>query len=119
MVCSLLCLRACSLTIGVSTQAYLWMGIYDSKHEKNVQLEKELLRTQEKLDRKRQQYSETLWTLHELSNGAAIAAINLYRAGQLQARTDYGARDRIQARIWRAEAAMNRECANEMYCRRQ
>ena len=60
-------------------------------------------------------HSETLWTLHELSNGAGHAALNLYQAGQLQERISYEARDRIQARIWRAEAAMNRERADEMY----
>jgi hypothetical protein len=73
--------------------------------------------TRAELKLKEQQYTEALWTLHELSNGAGHAAMNLYRAGQLQDRIDYGARNRTQARIWRAEAAMNRECAREMYCR--
>ena len=93
------------------------MGIYDSQHQKNVKLEKELVLTQAELKLKEHQYTEALWTLHELSNGVGQAAMNLYRAGQLQDRIDYEARNRIQACIWRAEAAMNRECAHEMYCR--
>ena len=103
------------MTSGFSTQAYLWMAIYDSQHEKNVKLEKELTRTQQELRRKDKEYLDTMWTLHELSNGAGHAALNLYQAGQLQERISYEARDRIQARIWRAEAAMNRERADEMY----
>ena len=93
------------------------MGIYDSQHQKQVKLEKELVRTQERLKLKAQECSEYLWTLHELSNGAGHAALSLYRAGQLQERISYASRDRIQARIWRAEAAMNRENAHEMYRR--
>ena len=92
-------------------------GICDSQHQKNVKREKELVLTQAEFKLKEQQYTEALWTLHELSNGAGHAAMNLYRAGQLQDRIDYGARNRTQARIWRAEAAMNREYAREMYCR--
>ena len=93
----------------------MWTAIYDSQHEKNVKLEKELTRTQQELRRKDEEYVDALWTLHELSNGAGQAAMNLHRAGQLQVRISYEARDRIQARIWRAEAAMNRERADEMY----
>ena len=73
---------------------------------------------QQELRRKDEEYLDTMWTLHELSNGAGHAALNLYRAGQLQERISYEARDRIQARIWRAESAMNREHAHEMYSAR-
>ena len=107
------------MTTWFSTQAYLWLGIYDSQHEKNVKLEKELTRTQQELRRKDEEYLDTMWTLHELSNGAGHAALNLYRAGQLQERISYEARERIQARIWRAESAMNRERGHEMYPARQ
>ena len=77
-----------------------------------------LTRTQQELRRKDEEYLDTMWTLHELSNGAGHAALNLYRAGQLQERISYEARVRIQARIWRAESAMNREHAHEMYSAR-
>ena len=97
----------------------MWMGIYDSQHEKNVKLEKELTRTTQELRRKDKECLDTMWTLHELSNGAGQAALNLYRAGQLQQRISYDARNRIQARLWNAESAMNRECAHEMYAGRQ
>ena len=95
------------------------MAIYDSQHEKNVKLEKELTRTQQELRRKDEEYLDTMWTLHELSNGAGHTALNLYRAGQLQQRISYDARNRIQARLWNAESAMNRECAHAMYAGRQ
>ena len=48
------------MTTGFSTQAYLWMGIYDSQHQKNVKLEKELVRTRAELKLKEQQYTEAL-----------------------------------------------------------
>ena len=95
------------------------MGIYGSQHEKNVKLEKELTRTQQELRSKDEEYLDALWTLHELSNGAGQAALNLYRAGQLQERNSYETLERIQARLWRAESAMNRERAHEMYTARQ
>ena len=117
MLRSCLSLRACSMTAGFSTQAYLWMGIYDSQHQKQVKLEKELARTQEHLKQKEIERSDVMWTLHELSNGAGQAALSLYRAGQLQERIAYETRDRIQGHIWRAEAAMNRETAHDMYRR--
>jgi uncharacterized small protein (DUF1192 family) len=101
------------MTAGFSTQAYLWMGIYDRQHEKIVKLEKELVRTQEQLKLKDNDFRETMWTLHELTNGAGQAALSLYRAGQLQKRISYDTRARIQSRIWRAEAAMNLEAAHE------
>ena len=107
------------MTTGFSTQAYMWMGIYDSQHEKNVLLEKELTRTQQELRRKDEDYLDAPWTLHELSNGAGHAAVNLYQQGQLQEIISYETRDRIQARLWRAESAMNRERAHEMYTARQ
>jgi hypothetical protein len=110
--------RACSsMTSRCSTQAYLWWGIYDSQHKKNVQLEKELVRTQERLRLKEQECSDANWTLQELTNGAGRAAINLFRAGQLQDRISCDARDRIQHRVWSAEAAMNRACAREINSR--
>jgi hypothetical protein len=43
------------------------------------------------------------------------AAIKLYRAGQLQERISYDARNRIQARLWDAEKAMDREFAQSQY----
>ena len=43
------------------------MAIYDSQHEKNVKLEKELTRTQQELRRKDKECLDTMWTLHELS----------------------------------------------------
>ena len=106
---------ACSMTAGCSTQAYLWMGIYDSQHLKNVKLEKELVRTQEQLKAKEREGTDLLWTLHELTNGAAQAALSLYRAGELQLRIDYQARDRLQTRVWRAEKEMNLDNARDMY----
>ncbi len=112
-----LSLRACSMTAGFSTQAYLWMGIYDSQHQKQVTLVKELVCTQEKLKQKEKECCDVMWTLQELSNGAGQAALSLYRAGQLQERIAYEIRDRIQGRIWRAETAMNRETAHDMYRR--
>jgi hypothetical protein len=120
MLCSWLSQLACSMTAGYSTQAYLWMGIYDSQHEKQVKLEKELVRTQERLKLKEKEYSDFMWTLHELSNGAGHAVVSLYRAGQLQERipSSYASRvsrDPTQQRIWRAEAAMNSDFSREMY----
>ncbi len=105
------------MTAGFSTQTYLWMGIYNSQHEQQVKLEKELARTQERLKLKPEDVEccDYLWTLHELSNGAGHAAVNLYRAGQLQARIPYIARDRTQQRIWRAGAAMNSDLARDTY----
>ena len=95
----------------------MWWGIYDGQHQKIVKLEKELVSTQERLRLKEQECSEASWTLQELTNGAGCAAMNLFRAGQLQERIPYDARDRIQSRVWGAEAAMNRENAREMYSR--
>jgi hypothetical protein len=115
MLCSWSCLLACSMTAGFYYQAYLWMGIYDSQHQKQVKLEKELARTKEQLKMTEKERSEVMWTLHELTNGAGQAALSLYRAGQLQERIAYEIRDRMQGRIWRAEAAMNRENAHAMY----
>ena len=99
----------------------MWMGIYDSQHEKNVLLEKELTRTQQELRRKDEDYLDAPWTLHELSNGAGHAAMNVYRAGQFQERISYETRDRIQhdPSALMAESAMNRERAHEMYTARQ
>lgn len=91
----------------VLTQAHLWSGIHDSLHRRNILLEKELSLSKEELRRKEIMYSDAKWTLHELSNGAAHAAIKLYRAGELQERIPYEARNRIQATIWRAEAEMD------------
>ena len=105
------------MTSGFSTQAYMWWGIYDGQHQKIVKLEKELVRTQERLRLKEQECSDANWKLQELTNGAGRAAINLFRAGQLQERISYDARDRIQRRVWDAEAAMNREGARETYSR--
>jgi hypothetical protein len=93
----------------------MWTGIYDRKHEKNVQLEKDLALAKAESQRRESKYREALWTLHELSNGAGHAAIKLYRAGQLQMRISYEARNRIQARIWNAEKEMNHEVAQRRY----
>lgn len=93
----------------------MWTGIYDRQHEKNVQLERELALAKKDLRRQESMYREALWTLHELSNGAGHAAIKLYRAGQLQERISYEARNRIQARLWDAEKAMDREVAQRQY----
>ena len=117
ILCSWLSLRACSMTAGFSTQAYLWMGIYDSQHAKQVKLEKELACTKQELKRTENERFDLQWTLHELSNGAAQAALSLFRAGQLQERISYETRDRIQGRLWRAEQDMNREHSSEMYRR--
>ena len=93
----------------------MWTGIYDRQHEKNVKLERELALKTTELRRQESMYSEALWTLHELSNGAGHAAIKLYKAGQLQERISYEARNRIQARIWDAEKAMDLEVAQRQY----
>ena len=93
----------------------MWTGIYDRQHEKNVKLERELAVAKKELRSQESMHSETLWTLHELSNGAGQAAIKLYRAGQLQERISYEARNRIQARIWDAEKAMDREVSRHQY----
>ena len=114
-LCSWLSPLASRMTAGFSTQAYLWMGIYNSQHDQQVKLEKELARTQERLKMKDLECRDYLWTLHELSNGAGHAAVNLYRAGQLQERIPCTARDRTQQRIWRAEAAMNSDLARDTY----
>ena len=65
------------MTSGFSTQAYMWWGIYDGQHQKIVKLEKELVRTQERLRLKEQECYEASWTLQELTNGAGRAAMNL------------------------------------------
>ena len=93
----------------------MWTGIYDRQHKKNVKLDRELALTTMELRRQESMYTEALWTLHELSNGAGHAAIKLYKAGQLQERISYEARNRIQARIWDAEKAMDREVAQRQY----
>ena len=93
----------------------MWTGIYDRKHEKNVQLERELALAKKDLRRQESMYRDALWTLHELSNGAGHAAIKLYRAGQLQERIPYEARNRLQTRIWNAEKGMNSQNAMHMY----
>ena len=74
----------------------MWTGIYDRKHEKNVQLERELALAKKDLRRQESMYRDALWTLHELSNGAGPGhtAIKLYRAGQLQERVSYEAKNR-------------------------
>jgi hypothetical protein len=115
MLRSWLSLLACSMTAEFSTQAYLWMGIYDSQHQKRVKLEKELVCTQEQLKQKEKECCKVMWTLHELSNVAGQAALSLYGVGQLQERISFEAQDSTQGRIWHAEAAMNRENAHEMY----
>jgi hypothetical protein len=58
----------------------MWWGIYDGQHQKIVKLEKELVRTQERLRLKEQECYEASWTLQELTNGAGRAAMNLYKA---------------------------------------
>ena len=93
----------------------MWTGIYDRQHKKNVKLDRELALTTMELRRQESMYTEALWTLHELSNGTGHAAIKLYKAGQLQERISYEARNRIQARIWDAEKAMDREVAQSQY----
>ncbi len=60
MLCSWLSLLACSMAAGFFTQSYLWMGIYDSQHEKQVKLEKELVRTQERLKLKENECSDVM-----------------------------------------------------------
>ena len=93
------------------------MAIYDSQHEKNVKLEKELTRTQQELRRKDKEYRDTMWTLHELSNGAGHAALNLYRAGQLQERISYEAREHPSAHMECRIRDESRTC-HEMYSAR-
>ena len=116
------CVRVAGLALvhenfdtSIRIQAYLWTGIYDGLHQKIVQLEKDLALAKREAQRQESKYREALWTLHELSNGAGHAAIKLYRAGQLQMRISYDARNRIQTRIWDAESAMNREAAQNSY----
>ena len=77
-----------------------------SMHHRMLHLQKELKRTKKELELTNTQFSDAKWALHELSNGAANAAIQLYRAGELQARIDYKKRDRIGEFVWGAVAAM-------------
>jgi hypothetical protein len=97
----------------------LWTGLYDRQHVENVRLERELALAKADAREQKSMYMEALWTLHELSNGAGIAAIALYRAGQLQERIPYEARNRLQTRIWNAEKGMNSQNAQHMYPGRQ
>jgi hypothetical protein len=98
----------------VLIQAYYWTAIYDRQHEGNVKLKTDLALTNAELKRAQDQYTDAFWALHELSNGAANAAIRLYTAGQLQERIAYETRNRIQARLrlWAAEAKTDRSDAS-------
>jgi hypothetical protein len=96
-------------------QAYLLGGICDSQHQKIEQLEEELARTKKALNRNESEYSETLWALHNLSNGAAHAVTRLYRAGELQHCISYDTKDSIQKQIWRSADAMDSFSALELY----
>ena len=101
----------------VLIQAALWNGLFDSKHEKNVRLAKELAVTKLELRNERRKNRDTLWALHEISNGAGHAAINLYNAGELQKRIPYFDRNQIGERIWTAKNQMDREQRDRAYPR--
>ncbi len=75
-------------------------------HHKILSLQRKLKRTKQELQRTKWDFLDAKWALHELSNGAANPAIQLYRAGELLERIDYPQRDRIGETIWRAVAAM-------------
>ena len=101
----------------VLIQAALWNGLFDSKHEKNVRLAKELAVTKLELRNERRKSRDTLWALHEISNGAGHAAISLYNAGELQKRIPYFERNQIGERIWTAKNQMDREQRERAYPR--
>jgi hypothetical protein len=75
-------------------------------HHRILNLQRKLKHTKQELQRTKWDFLDAKWALHELSNGAANPAIQLYRAGELQERIDYPQRDRIGEKIWRAVAAM-------------
>ena len=79
----------------------MWTCIYYRQHVENDRLERELALAKANALEQKAMYTEALWTLHELLNGVGIAAIALsrYRAGQLQERIPYDARNRIKSRI--------------------
>ncbi len=91
----------------------MWGNIYNKLLNRTETLEKALKDSKEDLEkskkevrRKDSQYKDALFALHELSNGAGHAAVKLYKAGQLQDRIHYDARNRTQSRIWNAEKEM-------------
>jgi hypothetical protein len=71
-----------------------------------LSLPRKLKHTKQELQRTKWDFLDAKWALHELPNGAANPAIQLYRAGELLERIDYPQRDRIWETIWRAVAAM-------------
>jgi hypothetical protein len=58
-------------------------------HHKILSLQRKLKHTKEELQRTKWDFLDAKWALHELSNGAANPAIQLYRAGELLERIDY------------------------------
>ena len=75
-------------------------------HHRILHLQKKLKRTQNDLEHVRTLFSDAKWALHELSNGAANPAIQLYRARELLDRIPYKKRDEIGEIVWGAAAAM-------------
>jgi hypothetical protein len=66
----------------------------------------DLERTREDLELATSKFRDANWALHELSNGAGLPAVQLYRAGELIDRIPYHKRDRMGLLVWRAAAAM-------------
>ncbi len=107
----------------VFTQAFWWGNIYDKLLKRTKTLAKALADSKDNLeDSKKEvickdtQYKDALFALLELLNWAGHAAIKLYKAGQLQERIRYYARNRIQSKIWSAEREMLEERATQRAC---
>ena len=75
-------------------------------HHKILSLQRKLKRTKQELQRTKWDFLDAKWALHELSNGAANPAIQLYRVRDLLDPIDYLRRDHKVECVWRAVAAM-------------
>ena len=58
-------------------------------HHKILSLQRKLKHTKQELQSTKWDFLDAKWALHQLSNGAANPAIQLYRAGELLERIDY------------------------------
>jgi len=112
------------------TKQALWLAVHQGQLERIRELEHQLEVEKEKrnsmfikLDFHRRQRVEVLadlttrdaeadallYTLHDLTNGAAFAALELYEAGELLPRISDNRRRRLHRWIREAEASMQRD----------
>jgi len=112
------------------TKQALWLAVHQGQLERIRELERELELEKEKrysmfnkLDFHRRQRAQALaelqrqeaeadallYTLHDLTNGAAFTALELYEAGELLPRISDNRRRRLHRWIREAEATMQRD----------